>query len=321
MEKLNSEKNNSDQVLVENPKIIMLVGLPASGKSSLAKDLSDTYNAIIHASDEIRKELNITEQTKQSNQKVFEVLHERIKNDLRNGKNVIYDATNISYKKRKEFLRGIKNISCKKSCYFLASPYEKCLEQNRERKEKVPEEVIKKMYKNFDIPAYFEGWDEIKIIWNLGGYKEKYDITLVLNEMFGFNQHNSYHRFRLGFHSEKVAKNLNALSTELYFAGLLHDCGKIETASFTNWKGEETKECHYYNHEHVSAYKALFCLKNLNADDNFIFNVCQLIRWHMQPYFNKVSNREKADKKYRKMFGEKFWNDLMLLHEADIEAH
>lgn len=96
------------------PVLFFMVGLPASGKSTYAKELSKNYNAIILSSDEIRKELCGDENSQDKNNEVFIVLHRRIKEYLKSGKNVVYDATNVNSKRRKAFLDELKNISCKK---------------------------------------------------------------------------------------------------------------------------------------------------------------------------------------------------------------
>jgi predicted kinase len=95
-------------------KLIMMVGLPGSGKSTKAQELSKEYNAVIHSSDKIREELFGTMDTQDGNDLVFQTLHKRVKSDLRDGKNVIYDACNISYKRRMTFLQEIKKIECEK---------------------------------------------------------------------------------------------------------------------------------------------------------------------------------------------------------------
>ena len=92
----------------------MVVGLPASGKSTYCKSISEKYNAKIFSSDELRVELFGSDDdkvnTKENNQKVFDVLHKRIKESLKSGNDVIYDATNINSKRRTAFLNELKNI-------------------------------------------------------------------------------------------------------------------------------------------------------------------------------------------------------------------
>lgn len=90
-------------------KLFMLVGLPASGKTTCGKRLAEVEDALIVSSDEIRKELlgDVNDQTK--NEQVFKEVENRIINGLKE-RNVIYDATNINYKRRMAFLQKIKNV-------------------------------------------------------------------------------------------------------------------------------------------------------------------------------------------------------------------
>ena len=131
------------------PNFIMLVGLPGSGKSVKAQELSEHYNAAIFSSDSLREELFGDVNHQADNTKLFEELHKRIKNCLREGKSAIYDATNINYKRRMAFLSELVNIPCEKICVLIATPYEECLERNSKRERHVPEHVIERMYRSF----------------------------------------------------------------------------------------------------------------------------------------------------------------------------
>lgn len=301
---------------------IMMVGLPASGKSTYAKKLAKKYNANIHSSDEIREELSGDVNNQNINELVFKTLHNRIKEDLKNGKSCIYDATNISYKRRMAFLDELNRIPCYKFCYLMATPYEECLKNNGNRDRKVPEEVIERMYRNFDVPWYYEGWDFITIEY----FKDSLNYYGTIDEWLGtvhnYNQHNSHHKLTLGEHSESALlymqeKLCTANITSdiaLEYATILHDCGKPFCATYTNKKGEITNECHYYDHQFVGAYNSLFYdCRGINP-----LYIASRIRWHMQPYFNK---EEKTKIKYRKLWGENMYRDIMLLHEADKAAH
>ena len=94
-------------------KLYMMVGLPASGKSTIAKEIAKSKKAIIVSSDELRKELlgDINEQSQ--NAKIFEEVEKRIKEGLKQG-NVVYDACNINYKKRRAFLQKLNKMVVEK---------------------------------------------------------------------------------------------------------------------------------------------------------------------------------------------------------------
>lgn len=293
---------------------IMMVGLVGSGKSTEAQRLAEKYDANIHSSDAIREELSGDINNQDINDLVFRTLHKRIKEDLRNGKNCIYDATNISYKRRMAFLRELASISCEKICVLMATPYEKCLKNNANRDRVVPEYVIEKMYRNFDVPWVYEGWDDIIAMYNDTNYRLPNNFYLANKH---FNQNNTHHTLTLGEHCAEVCAALNNTSEELKVAGLLHDCGKPFCKTFMNTRGEVTEQAHYYNHEHSGSYDSLFYREN-KADPLYI---AVLIRWHMQPYFWEKDNNEKQHNKYRKLWGEELYSDIMKLHEADKNAH
>lgn len=302
-------------------KLVYLVGLPASGKSTYANELKGMgYN--IHSSDSIREELYGDENTQGDSKKVFDILHKRVIGDLKSNKDCVYDATGISSKRRIAFLNTISHIECEKICVLFATPYEVCLERNKNRNRKVPEEVIKRMYMNFNIPYYYEGWDEIKIVWSKYNILD-YWICDPVDEYIDYNQNNSHHSLTLGNHlleSKKISeeKNMGLFVEE---ACRFHDSGKPFVASFFDAKGNPSKDCHYYKHENVSAYNFLFAKKNnlsLLKKDKDILYVATLINLHMKPYTWK---EEKTKEKYKKLLGVKMYNDLMNLHYCDVNAH
>lgn len=298
-------------------KLFLMIGLPASGKSTLAEQIAKSEDAEIVSSDNIRKELYGDENIQGDNNKVFRILQERIINGLKNNRNMIYDATNISYKTRMAFLQRLNKLEVKKIAVMVATPYEDCLIRNAQRERKVPEEVIKRMYYNFYVPQYFEGFNDIQIIHN-EFLPIKWDELL---EKMDISQDNPHHSLSILEHCKKTQELLNKEELRWYTkdVGLLHDIGKLEIKTFINSKGETTDTAHYYNHEKVGAY-----ISCLNIDGLWQMGVvdtierAKLIQWHMLPW-TKMS--EKTEQKYKKLLGENFWNDLMILHKADEEAH
>lgn len=116
------------------PVLVVMTGLPASGKSVLSLKLAEEYNAAVFSSDALRKELFGDEGNQGNNSKLFIELHRRIKECLRSGNNAIYDATNISSKRRRAFLQELNKIDCHKKCVIVATPYEQCQENNHKRR-------------------------------------------------------------------------------------------------------------------------------------------------------------------------------------------
>ena len=290
---------------------LMLVGLPCSGKSTKSKELAEKYSATIFSSDSLREEMfeDVNDQT--HNQELFAELHRRIKDCLKNGKSALYDACNINYKRRMTFLAELKNIPCEKICVLMATPYSVCIRRNKVRERQVPVQVIHKMYTNFNIPYWFEGWDDIKV--EYAGYAKYFGNPMKFYfDYKDYDQHNSHHTLTLGEHCHQVSIRVGYDMT-LVYAGMLHDCGKPVCATHINKKGEYDEDCHYYDHQYIGSYISLFYdYGNINPLD-----VSALIEWHMQPYFNK---EEKTKNKYRQLWGEEFYQKLMILHEADKAA-
>jgi predicted kinase len=293
----------------------MMVGLPASGKSTIANEIG---NNIILSSDDLREKLFGDINNQDGNDIVFETLHKLIKYYLSRNISIIYDATNINYKQRMELLKELRNIDCYKECILAATPYKKCLQQSGQRERQVPKYVIEKMYKNFYIPQYYEGWDNIQIIYNDDEYK--FSIHELFNGENGLNfinQDNPNHTLTIGKHcleSYSLCKKYNG-NILLCEVALLHDIGKRFTKCFKNSKGEGTEIAHYYQHHLVSAYDSLFYCKDFNLHDRF--KISNYIQWHMQPFFLES---EKAKNKFINLVGKEFYDDIMIFHEVDKNA-
>lgn len=301
------------------PYFLMMVGLPGSGKSTYAKEITDEIDAIICSSDAIRKELCNDENSQDKNDEVFNLLHKRIKDNLKNGINVIYDATNINSKRRKAFLSELKNIPCVKKCVIIAVPFEECCRTNEARDRVVPCEVIERMYKNWNTPYWFEGWDEIKIHFR-DNFETEYDLDCWLSRVMNYGQDNPHHSLSLGKHCTEVGEKLFNEGELLHHAGLLHDVGKPFTKCFVNSKGEKTDVAHYYQHHCVGAYDSLFFEYPSDVDK---LDVSVLINLHMMPYFweKDKENGENTRQKYQKLWGDELYNNVMKLHIADKNAH
>lgn len=299
----------------------MLVGLPGCGKSTYSNNFKLEYNDYnIHSSDAIRAEFDIF--GSDHNNEVFTILHKRVIDDLKNGKNVIYDATNLTRKSRRSILDKIKNIDCTKICVLFITPVEVCKERNALRTgvARVPDEVYDRMLKSFNVPTLEEGFDHIQPEFLNASYKYKFNLPDM-----NIDQDNPYHTSTVQEHMneayELVKKETNNLV--ILTAAKYHDIGKAYTKSFTDSKGNSTKYAHFYNHENYGAYIYLIYwaysdhmleLKYWNA-----LHVAQLINWHMAP-LNRWK-QEKTVNKDRYYISDTLYNEILMLNRADINAH
>ena len=86
---------------------IMLVGLPGAGKSTIAQKLvQEGY--VWHSTDNIRNELNIHEIERIT--EVLDILTSRLLDDMQAGKNIVYDSTNLSRRRRIKVLEQIEYL-------------------------------------------------------------------------------------------------------------------------------------------------------------------------------------------------------------------
>lgn len=313
-------------------QIYILIGLPGCGKSTWSSNFkSETPNTLIVSSDAIRGELYGDENEQGNPELVFRTVFDRVIDGIRRNdvSNIIVDATNIKVRDRNNVIGTIKkrawnelkgNADFSFTAVWFAVPIEECKRRNRLRERVVPDEVIERMYKNFCPPSFMEGYDRIEIV--MSDYdKDKYSLENFLNVADIFDQHNPHHTLTLGGHCRKTQEyvDLKGCSKAMSFAALIHDNGKIFTASFINGKGEETEVMHFYQHHCTGAYDSAFYAKTQGFSNEDILYIANLIYYHMHPLLQWKN--EKTMERAKLSLPEDFFNDIMLLHEGDVQAH
>lgn len=297
----------------------MMVGVAGSGKSFIARDLG----CPIVSSDAIRAELFGSEDDQSHNGEVFNELHKRIKNYLANGQSCVYDATNLSRKRRKNFLKELPK-DVKKIAVVAATEIDVILEQNANRMRHVPEEVIWRMYREMSLPRLDEGWDSIRMIPNP---KNKKTLGEYLFDAYGVDHDNPHHQLDIFHHmleaskyasdhaAEKgLDKNLKHLART---AALFHDIGKPVVKSRMKPNGKEDDHSHFYNHHEVGAYMVACCVGQFAPKQyDFYAALIVLIQWHMEYYF-----RDNFIDEFERLYGSEMRAVYDLLHEADMAAH
>ena len=144
-------------------------------------------------------------------------------------------------------------------------------------------------------------------------------ISPELEEAYRMEQ-NKYHIGTVWEHSMKVLANVSLVSESLVLrmAALLHDIGKIKVKTI-----DEKGNIHFYQHETKTDIVRMI-LKSLKYPNEFIKDVIFLTKNHMRTkhWGDDCKNmRIRSLRKLQFECGKKYFDDLMILIDADNNAH
>ena len=160
--------------------LTIMIGIPGSGKSTYTKTKMDRKVKIL-SSDAIRKELFLDEENQENNILVFNTLHERAREFLLEGKDVVIDATNTNIEDRTKTLLPYKDLDIKRKAIIVQTPVETCVERDKRRRRVVGEDVINEYLNNYTPPTKEEGFDEIVVVKNTDdGFMRFMQTTLLV---------------------------------------------------------------------------------------------------------------------------------------------
>lgn len=303
----------------------IMIGISGSGKSNYAKKYLLTNNSVYLSSDDIRVELyGFEDQT--HNDVVFETMKKRTLNALKEGKDVIYDATNLNKKRRSGIINEAHKLDAQVDAYLCCTPINIILERNITRAERqLPWDKLVQMIQSIEPPMYYEGFDNIYLI-DGGMYNDVYDYNFLIKECSGYNQNNPHHYETLEEHIKAVTKKAENLGETLKLrndaeilrqAARYHDFGKLYTKSFNDKKGHYV----YYGHDKVSTYLYLCHIRKQNLIDEL--NRVRLCDSHYQTAALILNHMEWYRREDMTPIKELFNDDdlyymLELLHEADL---
>jgi len=164
---INGEQENYDtyikaQHVIVNPmkpnfQLMLLIGAPASGKSTVCEKLVSQYPGLtVISMDARRKELTGDYNDQSKNTEVFGWQTKELRKAMQARKNVIVDATNTSRKLRKMLWSIAREHGALCSAIYFDIPLATLHERNALRAKRVPDSVVEQFYKTMQTVAPWE---------------------------------------------------------------------------------------------------------------------------------------------------------------------
>ena len=151
-------------------KLMMLVGLPASGKSTWVNEyMKDHPETVIISSDNNVEQLcenagiSYSEGFKTHIKEATKMMNDQVDDAIKNCKNVIWDQTNITVKTRAGKMNKFMNYELF-AVYFPVSEVEQRIrldDRHQKTGKFIPSYVIDSVRSNLEVPTIDEGFDEV----------------------------------------------------------------------------------------------------------------------------------------------------------------
>lgn len=141
------------------PKIVVVAGLPGSGKSTYLANLG--INPL--SSDAIRKQLADDEKDQSIHGRVFATLRYLLQQRIELHRPVTYiDATNLTRRDRRPYIEMARAANVQIEAIYFDVPLAVCLERNASRARMVPPNSIELMAARLIPPSQAEGFDRVQ---------------------------------------------------------------------------------------------------------------------------------------------------------------
>ena len=141
-------------------RIVVLVGLPGSGKSTYLERIG----GVGLSSDAIRKLLADDERDQTIHVRVFQTMRYLLEQRLAIGRPVTYiDATSLTPEERLPYIEIGRAHGCEVEAVFFDAPLDVCLDRNARRDRVVPADALAKMAAKLVPPSTAEGFARVTV--------------------------------------------------------------------------------------------------------------------------------------------------------------
>jgi predicted kinase len=144
----------------DRPRVVLLIGLPASGKSTWARE----QGGGVLSTDDIRGLLSDDATNQSIHGMVFATLRYLLRRRLELRMPVTYiDATNSTRHERRAYIKLSQWYDASVEAVFFDTPVEICKQRNVGRSRVVPDWAIDMMAARLRPPTYEEGFERVTV--------------------------------------------------------------------------------------------------------------------------------------------------------------
>ena len=162
--------------------MILVAGLPGSGKSWFARDFFSVVNRLRINRKEIRKSLfemthfgEAWQESKYEEKNEYLVKHVEkkiLEQLLTNNEKILIDNHSVTVESRKTYIDSALAAKKTVGIIFMHTPVQECMKRNLSRPDAVPPMVISNLYSSLVLPTRAEGFREILVVSSEGEKKE-----------------------------------------------------------------------------------------------------------------------------------------------------
>ena len=134
-------------IVYDQPQMILLIGIPGSGKS--------TFSATHFPQEYARISRDVLRTRARVANALAEALEAR--------RNIVIDNTNVTRTERERFILPAREVGYRVAGYYFQSRIEECLKRNAQRSgvALVPDVAIFARARDLELPSFDEGFDEL----------------------------------------------------------------------------------------------------------------------------------------------------------------
>lgn len=158
-------KSLEDQLKsLPKPYVVMSVGIPGSGKTTVLKVISKNASILRISPDEIREEISGSATDQSVNHEAWEITYSRAQEALQANKSVIVDATHAEAYRRPGNVKMYRSYGAQSVvAVVFSTPLDTAKQRNTNRDRVVPEHALVRMHESLrnEPPTVAEGFDKV----------------------------------------------------------------------------------------------------------------------------------------------------------------